>query len=152
MYNTKEDLIYALINEIGLSINTNNSLFDQDTGQVIYFGGKEIKCSINPNVTVYPSDVSVVFDPINDIRLMTTILGYYFEKERVMGDYYPITYSFNDRDKRKPSNIMVKLQTKDKGIIEINSNYYYNKCLKISDIILRMGEQYCDLSNFDQKV
>ena len=46
MYNTKEDLIYALINEIGLSINENNSLFDQDNGQLIYFGGKEIKCSI----------------------------------------------------------------------------------------------------------
>ena len=152
MYNTKEDLIFALINEIGLSINGNNSLFDQDTGQVIYFGGKEIKCSINPNIPVYPSDIAVVFDPINDMKLMTTILGYYFEKERVMGEYYPITYSFNDRDKKKPSSIMVKLQTNDRGIIEINSGAYNNKCLKLSDIILRMGGQDCDLSNFDKKV
>ena len=152
MYNTKEDLIFALINEIGLSINSNNSLFDQDTGQVIYFGGKEIKCSIDPNISVYPSDIAVVFDPINDMKLMTTILGYYFEKERVMGECYPITYSFNDRDKKKPSSIMVKLQTPDRGIIELNSDSYSNKCLKLSDIILRMGGQFCDLSNFDQRV
>ena len=46
MYETKEDLIFALINEIGLSINNNNVLYDQDTHNIIYFGGKEIKwCS-----------------------------------------------------------------------------------------------------------
>ena len=151
MYNTKEDLIYALINEIGLSINENNSLFDQDNGQLIYFGGKEIKCSINPSNPVYASEIATVLDPFNDIKLMTTILAYYLEKERMMSDIYPITYSFNDRDKLGPSNMSVKIQTSN-GMEEVTSNFYYNKCLKISDIILRMGGQFCDLSNFDEKI
>ena len=151
MYNTKEDLIYALINEIGLSINNNNSLFDQDNGQLIYFGGREIKCSIDPRNPVYNSEISTIFDPLDDIKLMTTILAYYLEKERVMGDIYPITYSFNDRDKQGPSNMSVKIQTRN-GMEEVTSNFYYNKCLKISDIILRMGGQFCDLSNFDEKI
>ena len=151
MYNTKEDMIFALINEIGLSINNNGSLFDQDTGQIIYFGGKEIKCSIDPTIPVYKSDMSVIFDPLNDMKLMTTILGYYLEKERSMGDYYPITYSFNDRDKRGPSNMSVQIQTPDRGIVEVVSGFYYNRCLKISDIILRMGGQESNLSNFDHR-
>ena len=151
MYNTKEDLIYALINEIGLSIDENNSLFDQDNGQPIYFGGREIKCSINPANPVYSSEIATLFDPINDFKLMTTILAYYLEKERVMGESYPITYSFNDRDKQGPSNMSVKIQTSN-GMGEVTSNFYYNKCLKISDIILRMGGQFCDLSNFDEKI
>ena len=151
MYNTKEDLIYALINEIGLSINENNSLFDQDNGQLIYFGGKEIKCSVNPLYPVYASEVATVFDPFDDIKLMTTILAYYLEKERLMGDIYPITYSFNDRDRLGPSNMSVKIQTAN-GMEEVTSNFYYNKCLKISDTILRMGGQFCDLSNFDEKI
>lgn len=153
MYNTKEDLIFALINEIGLSINSNNVLYDQDTHNIIYFGGKEIKCSIDPDKPVYKSEVAVVFDPIDDIKLMTTILGYYLEKERVLGETYPITYltSQNKGKGLQPSNITVRLQTPDQGIIQVSSNFYYNKCLKIADIILRMGGQYCDLSNFDQK-
>ena len=104
MYNTKEDLIYALINEIGLSINENNSLFDQDSGQLIYFGGKEIKCSVNPSAPVYTSEIATIFDPINDMKLMTTILAYYLEKERVLGDIYPITYSFNKKNIHKHHN------------------------------------------------
>lgn len=152
MYNTKEDLIFALLNEIGLSIDNDNNLIDQDNnGQRIYFGGKLIKCSIDPNKPVYNSEVSTVFDPVDNMKLMTTILAYYLEKERVLGEYYPITYSFNDRDKLGPSSISVKIQTGDNNIIEVTSNLYYNKCLKISDVILRMGGQYCDLSNFDQK-
>ena len=151
MYNTIQDLIFALLNEIGLSIDRDNVLIDQDNGgQRIYFGGKLIKCSVDPNNPVYSSDVAVVFDPINDMKLMTTILAYYLEKERVLGESYPIAYSFNDRDKQGPSNMIVKIQTSENGITEVVSNFYYNRCLKISDIILRMGGHYCDLSNFDE--
>ena len=84
---------------------------------------------------------------------MTTILGYYLEKERVLGEAYPITYLISQNKEKgiQPSNITVRLQTQDQGIIQLTSNSYYNKCLKIADIILRMGGQYCDLSNFDQK-
>ena len=57
----------------------------------------------------------------------------------------------NNKDKQGPSTISVKIQTHDRGIIEVTSNLYYNKCLVISDVILRMGGQYSDLSNFDQK-
>ena len=152
MYNTKEDLIFALLNEIGLSIDNNNTLIDQDNnGERIYFGGKLIKCSLDPNRPVYNSEIAIVFDPVDDIRLMTTILAYYLEKERVLGESYPIAYGFNNKDKQGPSTISVKIQTHDRGIIEVTSNLYYNKCLVISDVILRMGGQYSDLSNFDQK-
>ena len=145
IFNSKYDLIYALINEIGLSINENRDLYDQDSMIMIKYGNKPIKCSIDPNRPVYVTNQNSILDPISDGRIMNMFLSYYLEKERAYGNINSILFYSNEPDGRKgPSSITIKA---DSG--EITSRLYNNKCLKFADIILRIGGQDVDLSNFD---
>lgn len=147
-YNTVYELTYALINEIGLSTSQDGALFDQDTHNQLAVGGKYIKCSIDPRRPAYPSDMSIVLDPLNDIRTMIFIMSYYFSKEEMMNNRKILTYAFQESFTSKlKTNVIVKIE----GQGSVESRFYYNKCLKICDIILRLGGyDDLDLSNFDQ--
>lgn len=150
MFNSVEELIYALINEIGLSIY-NEELYDQDNYTKINVEGKSIKCSVDPTHPVYNSEYSIVLDPINNTNLMTLMMSYYFNKEEASGNFRVLSYNFNDNGIRGPqnqSNIRVKMT----GNQTVESKYYFNRCLKFADIILRLGGYNPDLSNFDQVV
>lgn len=147
-YNTVEDLIYALLMEIGLAIKSPEEiLYDQDTMLVLTCGNKQIKASIDPNRPVFASQFTTLFDPMN-FRIMNFFLSYYISKEESVGNFKVTAYSYHDNGLKGPdskSNIRVKFL--DGSVIE--SGYYNNKALKICDIILRMGGMNPDLSNFD---
>lgn len=147
-FNTVEELIYALINEIGLSIY-NDELYDQENYTKINMEGKSIKCSIDTSHPVYGSEYSIVLDPINNMNLMTLLMSYYFGKEEASGNFTVLSYNFNDNGLSGPHN-QSSIRVKMVGNNIVESRYYYNRCLKFSDIILRLGGYNPDLSNFDQ--
>lgn len=149
-FETVEDLIFALINEIGLSIKEGGIIVDQDTLIPLKFGDKDIKASVDVNKPVYESDYTVVLDPLNNMKLMNMLLGYYLEKEKASGNLEPITFSTDEEFKRGPSNLTVRCGSAKTKLYDITTNFYNNKCLKFADIILRLGnERNIDLHNFD---
>ncbi len=163
IFNTLEELNFALINELGLSIGPDYVLNDQDTFNPITSEGKTIKCSIDPNHPVYQSDNSLVLNPIDiqNTRLMTTMMGFYFEKEKINNGIYVNTFYFTDSKVDAPkkgkneivsSNITVTYQDHTGTVYNMTSRSYMNRVLKFADIILRMGGMDVDLSNFDQVI
>lgn len=146
-YNTIEDLTYAILNEIGLSIGQDGFLYDQDTRAVLTCGNKQIKASINPAQPVFPSEYTVVFDPFN-FKIMNYFMSYYANKEESAGNFRINAFSYQDNGLRGQDN-RTGIRVKFAGGQTIESYYYRNKALKFCDIILRLGGMNPDLTNLD---
>lgn len=148
-YNNVFDLYYEIFNSIGLAVNRNQYLYDQDTGNVLKFGDKLIKATINPNIPIYAGRNDIVFDPSKNYQLVSTLFGYYIDK--TMNSENPellqgyIAHYIDDNITKDKQRIVVK--TSGKG--EIASRYYYNIYLAYFDCILRIEGFDPDLTNLD---
>lgn len=159
IFNTVEELTYAIINELGFMIGHDNLLYEQSTRNIINIEGKNLKCTLDRiNNPVFESEYNMVFDPISNLKLMTLIMEHYFKKEEEEGNFYVSTYSIEEIEKRGPSYIRATMNNRPTspynncttGASEyMIGKAYYNKCLSICDIILRFGGFDPDLSNLD---
>lgn len=155
--NSLEDLVYALLTEIGFSIDESTGLvYDLETDRDLIYMNKKVRASVNPDIPAIPSDIYAIFDPIWDNKFMSTVLGYYLKKEEAYGNFQSSVTSeeienipFYNKDidiKTRRSRISVTIT----GVGKVFSNFYYQKGLKYSDLILRLGNHPCpDLSKFD---
>lgn len=153
--NTLEDLVFALINEIGLGIGPGGVLYDADTGNEIRCNGRRVVASIDPTKPAIPTDIFILFDPVFDGKLMNIILAYYLEKCKAMGIFEPLTfseeietvpvYAKEDTIRSKKTRVNVALRNR-----KYYSKFYYQKGLKFSEIILDLGGfENIDLTKFD---
>ncbi len=152
--NSLEDLVFALINEIGLGIGPGGVLYDTDIGNELQCNGKRIVASVDPTKPAIPTDIFILFDPVFDGKLMNFILAYYLEKSRAMGIFEPLTfseeievvpnYAREDTIKSKKTRVNVALRNR-----KYCSKFYYQKGLKFSEIILKLGGFDIDLTKFD---
>ena len=150
-----EDLVFALINEIGLGIDQNGLLYDTDTNMILSLNGRQIKASVDINNPVIPNDMFVILDPVFDNKVMSFLFAYYLKKEEAEGELNPLSisedfepipfYYKSDGIKTRKSRVGVVLL----GGQTIYSQYYYQKGLKYSDLILRVKRKDIDLRMFD---
>lgn len=94
MVNTDRDRMKLINNKIGLFINNNNEIVDQDTLNPILYKGKKLKVSntINPKK-------EVLYNPVYDENMMRYLLFYYLQKLEVFNNqYYPINYPIYDKN------------------------------------------------------
>lgn len=137
------ELLYKLMNEVGLSVDDQYNLVDQDYGTVVFLNGKVIKAARN-GLEPFVSRQEVYFNPIENVKLMRMLFQYYIKKLNVFDNkYFPLFYPIsNDKG-------MGGFEIKnDKEIYR--SNYYNNECLRYIDLIFRMSGENVDLSSFDQ--
>ena len=147
-YNTVAERDYNLFLIIGLSIDAEQHLYDQDTGAKLNFKGKYIKAAINENIPVYAGKNDIVFDPSKNYAIMVTLLGYYLDKESksIDGDNIGfISQGMEDSPDREYHRLFI--QTSKKGRIE--SDWYQNSYLGFLDCIFKLDGQNVDLHNFD---
>ncbi len=153
--NILEDLVFHLLNEIGLGINSNGFVFDQDTEQEIYYNGKQIRASIDPKFPALANDLYGLFDPVFDGKFMSMMLGYYLKKSEAKGELDPISVTEQIADVPIWNQLNPVKTRKTRAVVlcdnhqEYYSEYYYQKGLKFSDIILRIGGNPINLSRFD---
>lgn len=153
--NILEELVYHLLNEIGLEINSNGFVYDLDTGQELYYNGKQIRASINPMFPALANDLYGLFDPVFDGKFMSMMLGYYLKKSEAQEIIHPI--SMTDQIAETPIwNNLNPVKTRKTRVVvlceghkEYYSEYYYQKGLKFSDMILRLGGHPVNLWKFD---
>jgi hypothetical protein len=150
-FNDLKEMYYNLFIEIGLSINNDNYIYDQDTGIVLKYKDKYMKLSFNNEV--YAGRNDIVFDPSTNYNLMVMLFGYYMEKEAANGNDIGYIAQFTeeefkrtkDQKERYRQRAVVRTRTGD-----ICSNYYYNLYLALIDVIFIIsGSLNYDLSNFD---
>jgi len=146
IYDNINEAFYNLFLEIGLFINQNGYLQDQDTGIVIRFKDKFIKASLNENVPVYTGKTDIAFEPAHNFTLMQNLMGYYIDK-REAGDE-PIHYgSQGIYDVKDTMEHQVFVKTTDGLVYE--SLLYHNTYLAFMDCVFRLGGNNVDLHNLD---
>lgn len=144
------DLYYDLFSEIGLGINNQQYLYDQDTQTTIMFKDKYIKASINGQ-PVYAGRNDVVFEPAKNYTLMARLFEYYLDKCQHSDDGdmlqgYIAHYIDDDAAKEKQA---VVVKTAGRGLIQ--SAFYFNIYLAYIDCLFKIAGYNADLRNFDIK-
>ena len=144
-FETEADVGKAILDELGYGVANDNSIYEQDTFAPVQFQGKTIKYSPTPD-TLYLSENDVLFDPVHNLRMITTLLGNYIDKEEASGKEVLSMHDDVNRDNRTTSHT-IKFANQD----PVTSKYYRNRCLAICDNILDMANANCDLTKFDDK-
>lgn len=148
MFDDIYELTYNLLNAIGLVINPNGYLYDTDSNTIVQFQGRNIKATIDPNIPCFAGQGEVVFDILNNVRLVTTMLGYVIDKETMLNGFSSLSHYIDDEPTTYRSALCIKMTDQT-----VKSTLYYtNKCLKyIHGIFLVYEDQFppiC-LNNFD---
>lgn len=146
-FNTIAERDYNLFMIIGLGINKEQYLYDQDTGTILNYRGKYIKATIT-EMPVYAGRNDIVFDPSRNYNMMATLLGYYIDKESTSEDGDIIGFiSQGVEDTKDKEFHRLFIQTKYKGRIE--SDWFHCGYLGFIDCIFKLDGQNVDLHNFD---
>lgn len=144
------EMYYDLFTEIGLAINPQNQyLYDVDTGIVLKYKEKYIKATVHP-IEIYAGRNDIIFDPARNYNLMTTLFGYYIDKETsgYNGDTIGFISHFTEERNGMREQQRVVVQTRLRG--NIVSQYYKNVYLGyIECIFILAGNPNIDLSNLD---
>lgn len=136
-----KDLSDTIMREIGLDVDINMCIVDQDTGIPLEYNGKKIVYQGNRSKT------SIPFDPLNNTKMMSHLFSYYTEKvSEEDGRYFSVYYQVKDSDTK--SHMEVK---EDNGNI-IKSEPYANDTIKYTDLILKINGEVRDLSKEDKEL
>lgn len=142
------ELYYNLFNAIGLSINSEGKLYDQDTNIVLLYNNHFIKATVN-NTPIYAGKNDILFDPYHNYNLMVTLFGTWLDKEtQYYGNniQYLSQYIEDNKDPEDPKQRFVLKTVQGEYV----SKWYYNLWLGYAEIILAITDNVAlDLSKLD---
>lgn len=141
------EMYYHLFSEIGLAINSDQYLYDQDSMTLLRYKDNFIKATVQP-IEIYSGKNDIVFDPVRNYNLMVNLFGYFISKESnsIEGDKIRfISQYIDDNQTKDKQRLVVKTANGD-----FASQFYYNIYLAyIECIFLLSGNFTPDLGNFD---
>ncbi|MGL5751123.1 MAG: hypothetical protein ACRCXT_11385 [Paraclostridium sp.] len=144
LINNVTDIQSALLKEIGLAVDADHNIIDLDYGNQLFMHGKNIKVIVNGVIPVITQH-DILFDPINNPKLMNLIFNYHIQKLQSMeGMYFSVFYPVYDEMK-------ARLEIKGDEYT-YSSKYYYNECLRYIDLIFQIRGDDIDLSVIDQPI
>lgn len=140
------DLEYQLLLTIGLSVDANHNLIDQDYGTIVYLNGKNIKVKRGP-VEPFIRKTDIYFDPLNNMKLMRSLFQYFINKihdldNRYFSVFFPV-YGDNGA-------IAIEIKSETESF---KSDYFHNESLRYMDLIFKIsGYDHINLKQYDFKV
>lgn len=144
-------IVQALIYEIGLSIDSENRIIDQDTMRPIRFMDKNVKGTSDPTKRVYISEYDVKLEPLNKMntKLMNSLFGLFLDKEQEEENIVNFhSFYLDDEDGNTNRTRVVVKCSKDMYY----SDYFFNRSLMYCDAILKIGGSFrLDLHLFDEE-
>lgn len=129
-----------IMNEIGLEIGSRQRLYDQDTGVLVQFEGKDL---VAPGAA--SGREAQEFDPYNSTKMMSQMFSYYTDKLAESGEINPfnIIYSVDGQNGRG------RVEMKNDEEFMKSKEYVRDQC-KYADLILQInGDENPDLKEFD---
>ena len=141
------DLHYNLFLEVGLAINEQQYLYDQDTGLPIRYKDKFLKATVTPGEIVYAGRDDMVFNPSENFNLGSTLFGFFLDKFKEEHPEIEYLAHYIEDETKERIRQRVVTQFKDRVIYSQFYNCLYLAFLEsIFDI---NGNFLADLSNFD---
>lgn len=129
-----------IMQEIGLEVGDRQRLYDQDTGNLIQFDGKDL---VAPGAS--SGREAHEFDPYNSTRLMAQMFSYYADKLNQSGEIpeYNVIYNVDLGQGRG------RVEMRNDSDKMSSAVYQRDQC-KYADLILQLnGEPTPDLKEFD---
>lgn len=151
VYNDVYQLTYDLLNAMGMAVRPNGIVIDTEAGNsIVQFSGKCIKATINPYDIKYATIDEIAFEPLTNSKLLVSFLGRVLDKyaDEMNHTIEAISY-FQDEIVDENKNKKVRMCVKWTNNTITSSNYYYNKCLALIELIFIIGEINVNLNNFD---
>lgn len=151
VYDTVEELTYALLNVMDLSTRPDGTVIDKSIspqGTVIMDSDKVLKANTDPNNIHYAGESDVLLDPLVNLHLLNNLFGLYADKIRVEGEKDLVSMfseEIYDANMDRMSRCGIKFDNGE----EYYSEYYYSKCLGLIELIFILGEENVSLRNFD---
>ena len=143
-----QELNNLVLREVGLDLDHQYNVVDQDTGIQLQINGKLIKyyfgADVNPDSNV---NGDKILDAVRDSYLMNFLVGYYIEKiKEEIPDLYIYSYhSINDRYSPRTA-------LEVKGNLNFRTRYYFNDCLKYIEALYRLTGGDIDLTEYDMMI
>lgn len=148
MNDNEELLVYNVIQEIGLDLDENNNVVDQDFRNIVYFSGKKLKYNYHGQIAIINNNTEIYMNLLHNPLLMQHLFYYYLEKEYVFeGKYFTLFYDVNSSD---PNYSAIEIKNNE---YTLTSKFYYNRCLRYIDLIFQIsGEYNVDLTQYDYSI
>lgn len=129
-----------IMEEIGLEVGPRQRLYDQDTGMMVKFEGKDL---VAPGAA--SGREAQEFDPYNSTKMMSQMFSYYTDKLAESGEINPFNIIYSvDTDKGRG-----RVEMKNDEEFMKSKDYQRDQC-KYADLILQInGDENPDLKEFD---
>ena len=155
MFDTKGELYYHLLLEMGLGLDRNNHIYDQTSGDTLSWKDKYIKCATNDQ-PIYAGKDEVIFSIDENFQLFMNVFAHFLENlsNDEDSDIVVVAHYTEFDELQNKSRLMVKYDRKDGSVIGavMGTSYYSDTWLcYIEAIFLLNGNNGFDLSNFDQE-
>ena len=85
MFDDVYELTYELLHTLDLIVRPDGTIFEPATNSVLSFNGMIIKATIKENDIKYAGEGEIVFDVLNNVRMITVLFGHYLEKKQAEG-------------------------------------------------------------------
>lgn len=144
-----QELNDMVMRKIGLDLDRQYNIIDQDTGIQLQLNGKLIKYYFGSEINNPDSNVDgdKILDSMRDSYLMNFLVAYYIGKLKYEDpDLY--IYSFHPINDRFSERTALEF----KGSINLKTRFYYNDCLKFIEGLYRLDNDDIDLSEYDTMI
>ena len=152
VYDTVEELTYNFLNCMGLSVRPDGTVIDTELniegGAIIKLAGKSLKANTNPINIHYAGEGEIMLEILTNYKTLNSLLGLFLDKRKMFDNIETLSF-FPEDAEDKDGNRISALTIRFADNSQISSDYYYNRCLTIVDIIFKLGEENVDIHNFD---
>lgn len=154
-FSSEGELYYHLIIEMGLAIDRNQHVYDEDTGSILMWKDKYIKCSVDDK-PLYASKDEAIFSLNESLKLMLNVFSYYVTKISSSEDINMVIiahYTDIDKDKNK-TRLFVKYDAKDGSVVGqiLTSEWFSDPWLAYADMIFKLNGTFTfDLTGLDRE-
>ena len=151
-YDNVEELTYNFLNCMGLSVRIDGTVIDTEMnpngGTSIRLSGKSLKANTNPNNIHYAGEGEIMLEILTNYKVLNGLLGYYLDKIKLFDEIETLSFFPEDAEDQEGNRIS-RLTVRFANNTQVSSEFYYNRCLSLIDIIFKLGEQNVDIRNFD---
>lgn len=130
MVMTKDDFNNKILQNIGLEIDEDNCIIDEETGDRLQIRGKYIKTEVGEQ------DYNCIeYNPLENPTMMNKLFGYFLDKNEKETGVGTRVYSHSTTNKKEKGHVILIQEDET----TITSGNYYNDSLKYADIIFKMN-------------
>lgn len=137
----KSEFTIKVLQEVGLEIDTNDRVIDQDNNSLVKFKGKTLK--FNPDKKPLINRTEIEFNPLENPNIMNYMMSYYVKKLEEEENRYIGMFFLTDTEDNG------RAQCKENGKL-VSSDLFFNDSVKYADLISKLnGNTSVDFSKYD---